>query len=88
MGVTGTDVNKEFRMEGDLEIAHTDLEEVTHMDTLLEVVGMLPEEEEGKEMEPVVGKDSQPIEMGSVVVCTHCCSDQLPLLKKVWSWAV
>ena len=88
-------------MEGDLEIAHTDLEEVTNMDTLPEVVGMLPEEEEGKAREPGVGRDSRPSMMGSVVgverhsvypyhcgsVHTHC-SDQLPLPKKVCCWAV
>ena len=46
--VLGDDVNNEYVMEDDLEMAHTDTEEVTSMDTLPEVVVMLPEEEEGK----------------------------------------
>ena len=46
--VLGTNVNKEYRMEDNLEMAHTDTEELTNMDSLSEVVVMLPEEEEGK----------------------------------------
>jgi hypothetical protein len=99
--VLGTNVNKEYRMQDDLEMAHTDTEEVTNMDTLTEVVVMLPEEEEGKEMVPGVVGDSQSSEMEvwwewrdslcihtNTVVCTHRCSDQLPLPKMVCSWAV
>ena len=44
---TGDDMDKELLMEDDVKMADTDLEEMT-MDTLPEVVEMLPEEEEGK----------------------------------------
>jgi hypothetical protein len=95
---TGEFMDKEDILEDDKMMTNT-AQEGMPVDTLPEVVEMLPEEE-GKEEAMCIREDSQPDETESVgewrvikiiqtttVMGTHRCSDQLPSPKMVGSWA-